>query len=90
MALEDYANENGFYPTTDQSLQALVAMPTNDPVPTKWHIFLKPPVIKPDPWGRPYYYSRPPQYNPDPDGFDLYSAGPDGRPGTDDDVVNWK
>ena len=91
MALESYAVDSGKYPTTNQGLQALVEKPTAEPVPKPWHgPYLNPAVIKPDPWGRPYIYVRPPQQNPDPDGFDLYSAGPDGRPGTEDDVVSWK
>lgn len=90
-ALQIYCLENGIYPTTDQGLQALVAAPTSEPVPTKWHgPYLDPAVIKPDPWNRPYIYVCPPRQNPDPKGFDLYSAGPDGRPNTGDDVVSWR
>lgn len=40
-----------------------------------------------DPWGNEYVYVYPGQRNPG--RFDLYSMGPDGVPGTEDDIVNW-
>ena len=39
-----------------------------------------------DPWGMPYYYSYPGSRTPD--GYDLWSAGPDGANGTQDDIYN--
>ena len=51
------------------------------------------------PWGRPFHYNAgtkqngPFNQNGAPkhsaEGFDLSSAGPDGKHGTDDDVTNW-
>lgn len=41
-----------------------------------------------DPWGMEFFYEAPGQNRPD--SFDLYSAGPDGEPGTEDDVANWQ
>ncbi|MFP4499613.1 MAG: type II secretion system major pseudopilin GspG [Candidatus Hydrogenedentota bacterium] len=38
-----------------------------------------------DPWGNPYYYEPP--SDPLADDFDVFSAGPDGQPGTEDDVT---
>ncbi|MBI5395500.1 MAG: type II secretion system major pseudopilin GspG [Verrucomicrobia bacterium] len=88
-ALSTYNLDAGVYPTSDQGLQALIAVP--NPPPAKWTgPYLDPAIIKPDPWNRPFIYQCPPQQNPDPDGFDLYSVGPDGQPGTEDDVVSWK
>ena len=40
-----------------------------------------------DPWGKAYVYKAPGDHNQD--GYDLYSLGPDGQPGTADDIVNW-
>ena len=37
-----------------------------------------------DPWGKDYIYVYPGQKNPN--SYDLYSAGPDGQPGTEDDI----
>jgi len=91
MALGSYARDNDIFPTTAQGLEALIAPPNSEPVPLKWHgPYLDPPVIKPDPWGRPYVYICPAQQNPDPEGFDLYSKGPDGRENSEDDVVSWR
>lgn len=79
--LKLYQSMNGFYPTTEQGLQALVTQPTSDPQPQRWYqLFKEMPV---DPWNNPYIYVCPGQK--DPNGFDLYSAGPDRKPGTADD-----
>jgi general secretion pathway protein G len=32
-----YKSMNGFFPTTDQGLQALVTQPDTDPRPTRWY-----------------------------------------------------
>ena len=82
--LSEYQLDNGFVPSTDQGLQALVTRPTIEPVPSQWHRYMS--QIPKDPWGKPYYYSAPAKglkYS-----YDLYSAGADGKPGTADDVVN--
>jgi len=44
--------------------------------------------IPKDPWGRDYYYVYPGEHNRS--DYDIYSAGADGAPGTDDDIVNWE
>lgn len=41
-----------------------------------------------DPWGRPYVYRYPGEHNQN--SYDLYSAGKDGQPNTDDDIKNWE
>jgi general secretion pathway protein G len=41
-----------------------------------------------DPWGRPYKFVTPGKHNPET--FDVYSLGPDGQDGTEDDIGNWK
>lgn len=40
-----------------------------------------------DPWNRPYYYQAPGRYNPS--SYDVWSTGPDGIDGTEDDIGNW-
>lgn len=87
-ALEMYLLDNGFYPTTEQGLAALVRPPTIPPIPTSWQgSYLKNAKSK-DPWGHPYAYVCPGQQNSD--GYDLYSVGPDGQEGGGDDVQNWE
>jgi general secretion pathway protein G len=79
--LKLYQSMNGFYPTTDQGLQALVVQPDTDPKPSRWlQLFDK---IPKDPWQSDYLYRCPGLKNPN--GFDLYSAGPDRVPDTADD-----
>jgi general secretion pathway protein G len=70
--LMQYSAMNGFYPTTEQGLQALVVQPESEPRPNRWfRAFDKVPT---DPWGTPYIYRCPGIKHPDK--YDLYSAGP--------------
>ena len=79
--LQLYESMNGFMPTTDQGLQALVIQPDTDPRPTRWYQLYK--EVPKDPWQNNYIYICPGIKNPN--GYDLYSAGPDRRPDTPDD-----
>ena len=72
---------NGFFPTTEQGLQALVTQPSSDPAPTRWYQLYK--ELPKDPWNNTYIYINPGRKNPN--GYDLYSAGQDRRPDTADD-----
>ena len=86
LALDLYELDNGFYPTTQQGLQALLTEPETMPIPERWNgPYLKKRPI--DPWGRPYLYECPGTNNPT--YYDLYSYGSDGVEG-DDDVHNWE
>src|SRR5580765_6466647 len=44
-----YESMNGFPPTTDQGLQALVTQPSGEPRPQRWYQLFK--EIPKDPWG---------------------------------------
>jgi general secretion pathway protein G len=79
--LQLYESMNGFYPTTEQGLQALVTQPSNDPRPARWYQLFK--ELPTDPWGNGYIYKNPGLKNPS--GYDLYSAGPDRQADTSDD-----
>src|SRR5437867_7976978 len=79
--LQLYESMNGFYPTTEQGLQALVTQPQNDPRPARWYQLFK--EMPTDPWGNGYIYRSPGLKNPG--GYDLYSAGPDRQADTGDD-----
>lgn len=73
------------YPT---SLEALVQAPGDLPNPARWGgPYVDKAVVLPDPWDRPYQYAYPGQRNPG--GFDLWSVGPDGVSGSEDDIGNW-
>lgn len=84
-ALELYEADNGAYPTTAQGLEALRNEPT--PKPRGW----KGPYLKKeipmDPWQHPYQYKAPGSHYPT--GCDIWSSGPDGLDGTEDDIGNW-
>lgn len=85
-ALELYELDNGMYPATEQGLAALRQRPSSAPLPRKW----SGPYLKrapADPWGNPYRYQYPGIHNTET--FDLYSYGPDGNEGGNDDVTNW-
>jgi general secretion pathway protein G len=80
--LKLYESMNGFFPTTDQGLQALVIQSDTDPKPTRWYQLYK--DMPKDPWQNNYIYICPGIKNPN--SYDLYSAGPSRKPGagTDD------
>jgi general secretion pathway protein G len=80
--LKLYESMNGFLPTTDQGLQALVTQPDTDPRPTRWYQLYR--EMPKDPWQNNYIYICPGVKNPN--SYDLYSAGPSRKPGagTDD------
>ena len=81
-ALGAYEVDNGSYP---KSLQDLLQQPIGA---TKWHgPYFDPPKLPVDPWGHKYFYEYPGKHNTN--SYDLFSAGPDGKPRTDDDIGNW-
>jgi general secretion pathway protein G len=55
-ALDRYYLDNGFYPTTDQGLQALVAAPTSGRIPANYENGGYIERVPNDPWGNPYVY----------------------------------
>lgn len=83
-ALDAFEIDTGRYPTGDEGLRALVESPGN--VKDWKGPYLKRAVMN-DPWGNAYVYRAPGQHNNS--GYDLYSFGPDGQEGGDDDIDNW-
>ena len=80
-----YRSSNGFLPTTEQSLRALVTKPESSPKPRNWVKLLdKLPI---DPYGMEYHYVQPGVHNAD--NYDIFSSGPDRIAGTPDDRGNW-
>jgi general secretion pathway protein G len=89
-ALKLYKLDNGFYPDTQQGLDALVEKPTTGRIPTKYSQggYLEKKKIPPDPWGNPYLYVCPGLHGD----FDIISYGTDGKEGgegKDADINNW-
>lgn len=85
-SLVRYKTKGGLYPTTGQGLQALVTRPTDGPQPKRYESLISAQALK-DPWGNEYQYRRPGKFNPET--YDIFSFGPDGKEGTEDDIGNW-
>ncbi|ACV27722.1 type II secretion system major pseudopilin GspG [Kangiella koreensis] len=90
MALQNYKLDNGYFPTTEQGLRALIEKPSTNPVPQNYprNGYLGSRAIPTDPWKREYVYMQPGR-NHD---YDLYTLGADGRPGGDGenmDISPW-
>ena len=87
-ALGIFKLENGFYPSTEQSLQALVTKPSVGRMPARYKEGGYIRKIPLDPWGQPYLYLYPGVHGE----LDLFSYGPDGETGGEGDnadVANW-
>jgi general secretion pathway protein G len=90
-ALKLFYVDNGFYPSTEQGLMALVEKPTIGRIPQKWREggYLEKGTVPKDPWGNPYIYISPGIHNRD---FDIISYGADGEEGgegKDADIQSW-
>jgi general secretion pathway protein G len=82
-ALDLYKEDTGHYPL---NLQELVQKGSGV---TNWHgPYFDPPKLPIDAWGNTYIYHYPGKHNPN--SYDLFSAGPDGKEGTPDDIGNWQ
>ncbi|MBU9833457.1 type II secretion system major pseudopilin GspG [Rahnella perminowiae] len=84
-ALDMYKLDNHRYPTTEQTLEALVTLPTLSPLPTNYRNdgYIK--RLPADPWGNEYMLVSPGEHG----AIDVFSAGPDSEPNTADDIKNW-
>jgi general secretion pathway protein G len=83
-----YKMQMGDYPSTEEGLQALLTPPASKA--DKWqgpYIEVQGGKLPVDPWKNPYQYRFPGTHNKN--GYDLWSMGPDGKDGTDDDIGNW-
>ncbi len=85
-ALDLFYLDVGRYPTTSESLSALVQKP---PATDGWHgPYLKSQKVPADPWGRAYLYRSPGEHQV----YDILSYGADGREGGAEDnadIVSW-
>jgi len=84
-ALQLYKLDNYHYPTTDQGLEALVTKPELPPIPQRWTEGGYIDRLLKDPWGNDYRYLNPGVHG----SIDVFSMGPDGEPGNNDDIGNW-
>jgi general secretion pathway protein G len=89
-ALKLFKLDNGFYPDTQQGLDALIEKPATGRIAQKYKEggYLEQKKISPDPWGNPYIYVSPGLQGD----FDIISYGADGKEGgegKDADIKNW-
>lgn len=84
-ALEMYSLDMYSYPDPAAGLFALTTAPANASANYRPGGYIK--RLRPDPWGNDYQYITPGARSGT--AFDLFSAGPDGEPGTGDDIGNW-
>ncbi len=83
-ALDMFDSTTRRYPTTSEGLQALIEKPADA---KQWKKTLDTDALPLDPWDNPYQYRIPGQRRTD--SYDLWSYGPDGKDGTEDDIGNW-
>jgi general secretion pathway protein G len=87
-AIDLYELNIGRPPTQEQGLNALFAAPADLPNPAKWSgPYLSETAQTNDPWGNPYQYCSPSTRSKG--NYDVWSFGPDGVNGTDDDIGQW-
>jgi len=87
-ALKLYRLDIGRYPTSEQGLKALIAKPSEEPIPTNWKMGGYLDRLPNDPWGKPYQYLSPGLTGE----MDVFSFGADGKLGgveLDTDIGNW-
>jgi len=90
-ALVFFQMDNGFFPSTDQGLEALITLPTigRDALNYREGGYLQGGIVPLDAWQIPYQYESPGQINRD---YDIWSLGADALPGgtgVDADIGNW-
>jgi len=90
-ALRLFKLDNGFYPSTEQGLEALVYPSTTGRVPEHFREggYLEKGKVPMDPWGHPYVYLSPGINMLDYDLKSLGSDGEEGGEGPNADVESW-
>lgn len=84
-ALRMYHLDMNKYPS---SLDDLTNKPSGSDAGDKWSGPYLEDAVKPDPWSNKYQYTAEGKHNAGK--FDIWSNGPDGQTGTDDDIGNWE
>ncbi|MGQ4276522.1 type II secretion system major pseudopilin GspG [Pseudidiomarina sp. E22-M8] len=84
-ALSQYKLDNGMFPTTEQGLEALLNEPNMEPTPRNYRRGGYIQRLPKDPYGSAYLLLSPGEYSD----IDIFSAGEDRQPGTEDDIGNW-
>ncbi len=81
-ALQTFELDYGRFPTSQEGLEVLLENKRiNQPG------YINEPYLPRDGWKQRFQYRAPGEYRIF---YDLWSVGPDGQDGTDDDLTNWK
>ena len=90
-AVDRYEADVGHPPTTEQGLAALIFQPSDLQNPALWGgPYIHDTATSRDPWGNDYRYASPPtRSSTTTRSFEIWSFGPDGMDGTDDDIGTW-
>lgn len=88
-AMELFQYDFDRWPTDEEGLQVLwdKSVLSADSDEKKWKGYLRQPMPN-DRWGRPWGYRQVSEFG-DEGQFDLWSFGPDGQEGTEDDITSW-
>lgn len=84
-SLTRYKMDNYKIPSTEQGLEALVSETDIEPLPRRFPEGGYITRLPQDPWGNEYQLLNPGEQG----AVDIFSMGPDGEAGTDDDIGNW-
>jgi general secretion pathway protein G len=84
-SLSMYKLDNYDYPSTEQGLEALTEQTDIEPVPRRFPDDGYVKRLPKDPWGNDYLLLNPGEQGK----MDVFTAGPDGEVGTEDDIGNW-
>ncbi len=84
-SLSMYKLDNIDYPSTEQGLEALTEQTDIEPIPRRFPEGGYVKRLPKDPWGNEYLLLNPGEQSR----MDVFSSGPDGEVGTEDDIGNW-
>ena len=92
-ALDAFRADNGFYPSTEQGLMALIQKPTAGRAATNYPRggYLKGDSVPKDTWGKEFIYFSPGTHGNNP--YEITSLGADGEEGGEDsneDINSWE
>ena len=89
-ALRLFKSDNGFFPSTEQGLEALISLPVEGHIPENYKEggYLGKKSLPSDPWGNKYIYLSPGEQGE----YDIISLGADGQHSGEKynaDIINW-
>lgn len=88
--LKQYKSDLRTFPNSEEGLKVLLQRPADEARGKNWQgPYLDEESVPVDPWGNPFRYEFPPTRGTAQDKPNIWSAGPDAKDDTEDDIVNW-